>query len=439
MKRLLSMIICVSVCIFLLTGCNYMLGETDTLLRAPEPQGNLREISEALESTVGKKFTLKSPKSGDWRTAFIVKDTDGDGGEEALAFYSLTTENGSELHMSVIDSESKEWRVLSDFSLGGTDIERVELADLNGDQSEEVLVAWSIYGAPETRLTVFALKSGSLLPMYESGYTDFCVYDVAEGEGNELLILTTDPDTKTTRCSMLYGEENKLYEWGNTLLSGSISAVKKFHKTKIDGSPALYIDATTADGGYFTEIVTINNGKLSIPLSSGGGKANVITGRYQALNCGDVDGDGDLDIPCMTVLPSGGNSDSALYLTEWKEYRDRKLHTVEKSVISKLMQYKIKVQSDWQGKFSCVYSGENDGIDLYSYNAKKGLGEKVLSLIAVNRDGFDKNDYRDMFIIDKNDKSVYLCKIHEKDNKLNITEDKVKSVFSQNITEGNGE
>ncbi len=436
---MLSVALCALVCVFGLSGCDFMLGETDSLLRSPEPLGEHAEISKALESTVGKKFVLKSPKYGDWRTAFVVRDMDGDEVDEALAFYSLDTDGVAELHMSIIGGDNGDWKVLGDLQLGGTDVERIDFGDLDGDGAEEVAVAWSIYGAPETRLTVLSPNEETPVPLYEGSYTDFCIYDMTESEGDELMVFVTDLNDKTTRCSLLYGEGGKLNEGGAALLSSSIATVRKFHKTELDGKPTVYIDATTADGGYFTEIVTVEGDKLSAPMAQSGGKANVITGRYQPINCGDVNGDNSLEIPCMTVLPNGGNSDGTLYLTEWKEYRDGRLTTVEKSVVSKLMQYKIKVDSGWQGKFSCVYTGENDGTDLYIYNAKKGLGDKVLSVIAVPKEGFDIENHQGMFIIDENSKTVYLGRLYNDKNSLGITRSEVKKIFSQNITEGTEE
>lgn len=438
MKRLVCLALCLIICALSFSGCNFMLGETDSLLRSPEPQGELGEISDALKSAVGKKFTLKTPKSGEWRTAFVMKDIDGDETDEALAFYATVTDDGSDLHLSVINDEKGDWKVQSDFILGGTDIERIEFGDLDGDGACEVAVAWSIYGAPETRLTVLSPSKKENFTMYEGSYTDFCIFDAAPSAGDELFLLTTDIHDKITRCSMFYGEE-KLQETGSVALSGNVSSVKKFHTTEIAGASALLIDAMTPEGGYFTEIVTINGNTLTTPLSVGGGKANVITGRYQPLNCGDVNGDKTPEIPCMTVLPNGGNSDGTLYLTEWKSYKEGKLVTAEKSVVSKLMQYKIKVDPDWQGRFTCVYSGENDGLDLYTYGAKKGLGKKILSLWAVPKNNLKKSEDKDAFIIEENDKTVYLGKIHIKDNALSITENSVKAAFSQKITEGTEE
>ena len=413
-----------------------MLGETDSLLRSPEPQGELGEISEALKSAVGRKFTLKTPKYGEWRTAFVMWDMDGDETEEALAFYSTTTDEGADLHLSVINDEKGDWQVQSDFILGGTDIERIEFGDLNGDGAEEVAVAWSIYGAPETRLTVLSPAKQENFTMYEGSYTDFCIFNVTKSSGDEIFILTTDIHDKTTRCSLYRGEDT-LREVDSVVIGGNVQLVKNFRKTELAGAPALFIDVETPEGGYFTEIVTINGNTLSAPLSQGGGRASVITGRYQPIICGDVNGDKNPEIPCMTVLPNGGNSEGTLYLTDWKSYDDGKLTVVEKSVVSKLMQYKLKVDSAWLGNFTCVYTGVNDGMDLYTYGTKKGLGKKVLSLEAVSKEKLTKSAKNDTFTIEENDKTVYLGKIHLKNNKLGITEESVKTAFSLKITEGN--
>ena len=437
MKRLVCVALCLVISALGFSGCNFMLGETDSLLRSPEPQGKLGEISEALKSAVNRSFTLKTPKYGDWRTAFVMWDMDGDDTEEALAFYSVANdENGSVLHMSIINDEKDDWKVQGDFALGGTDIERIEFGDLNGDGKDEVAVAWSIYGAPETRLTILSPAAEDTLPMYEGSYTDFCIYDVTvDSKGDELFLITTDIHDKTTRCSLFYGDD-KLHEATSVALGGSVASVKKFHKTEIAGSPALFIDAVTNEGGYFTEIVVVNGTTLSAPLSQSGGKANIITGRYQSLTCGDVNGDKGLEIPCMTVLPNGGNIDGTLYLTEWKSFDGSKLVTAETSVISKLMQYKLKVDPAWQGRFTCVYSGENDGMDVYTYNARKSLQKKILSLEAIPKENLKKFSTKDKFVLEENDKTVYLGKIHQKNNKLGITEESVKLAFSQKITEG---
>ncbi len=437
MKKFLGAVAIALSCLCGLSGCSYFLGESDTLLKSPKPGGELGKIREALMDSVGKKFTLECAKSGEWRNAYIVRDMDGDGEEEALAFYSTETDDTTELHVTVITENRGRWKVISDTRLGGTDIERIEFGDLDSDKSEEAIIAWSIYGAPETRLTVLDISGNKPAEMYEGGYTDFCLYNMDKAKGKELVLITSDPTAKTAQCRLLTAKDGSISEASVVSIDSSFVACKKIHKTKIDGNPALFIDAATAEGGMFTEIIVSSGGLLSAPLSRRGGKSAVITGRSTQLLCGDVNGDGVPEIPCTTMLPNGGNSDATLGLTEWKSYENGKLTTKEKSVISKLLQYKITVDSDWQGGFSCVYSGSSDGTDLYTYNAKKGLGQKVLSIIAVSADSFKASDYKDMFTLAENETTVYLGKIHIKDNPFGLTEKKVKAIFSEKITEEN--
>ena len=184
----------------------------------------------------------------------------------------------------------------------------------------------------------------------------------------------------------------------------------------------------------YTEIVTSQDGKLLAPLSRQGGKPAVITGRYYPLLCSDLNGDGTIEIPCMTVLPNGGNSEGTLGLTEWKTYKKGQLTTLETSVVSKLMQYKIKIDKNF-GSFSCVHPGSDDGIDLYTYDTKKGLDQKVLSIIAISEENYKESDFKDMFKIGSNEKMVFLAKIHLKDNPLGITKKVAKKMFSDKITE----
>ena len=67
------------------------------------------------------------------------------------------------------------------------------------------------------------------------------------------------------------------------------------------------------------------------------------------------------------------------------------------------------------------------------------MGKKIVSLRAAPKNNLKKSEDKDAFIIEENDKTVYLGKIHIKDNALSITENSVKAAFSQKITEGTEE
>ena len=73
---------------FLLCGCELFTADTAELLRPPALSGDLAPISDAIKESAGGAFTLKYPSAGNFRSAVIQNDIDGDGLFEAFAFYS---------------------------------------------------------------------------------------------------------------------------------------------------------------------------------------------------------------------------------------------------------------------------------------------------------------------------------------------------------------
>ena len=164
MKKLLALL-CAAVLTFTLSGCSTLDGNIDTLLNPPAPTGQLRQVQNALLESVKGELTLKYPTSGEYRSAFVMKDLDGDGVLEALAFYSTTLDNTTNMHINLITKDGSDWVSCGAASIVATGVEKVDFADINGDGKLEILVGWSIYGSVEKRLSVYVLdENGITIP-----------------------------------------------------------------------------------------------------------------------------------------------------------------------------------------------------------------------------------------------------------------------------------
>lgn len=73
----------------LLTGCSFSTG-IDTLIAPPKLSREQEYIYNALKNYTGANISLKYPKSGDYLSAFIIADIDGDDDEEAIVFMKKT-------------------------------------------------------------------------------------------------------------------------------------------------------------------------------------------------------------------------------------------------------------------------------------------------------------------------------------------------------------
>ena len=85
-----TLIICISLC-----GCKMFTADTAELLSPPELTGDIAPIASAISASAGGEYTLKYPSVGNYRSAVVQNDINGDGIMEAFAFYSMTEDEST--------------------------------------------------------------------------------------------------------------------------------------------------------------------------------------------------------------------------------------------------------------------------------------------------------------------------------------------------------
>lgn len=85
MKRIMALLLAAA--LFCLSGCSLTPTSMESLLSPPVRTEEQSEIYQALLSSVNTNISLVYPRSGEYTSAFVVEDIDGDGLEDALVFY----------------------------------------------------------------------------------------------------------------------------------------------------------------------------------------------------------------------------------------------------------------------------------------------------------------------------------------------------------------
>ena len=103
-------------------GCSFLELGLDDALRPPKTMGDEAEIEKLISESAKGSYILKYPKNGNYRSAIITKDLDGDDTPEAIAFFRGKDET-TRLHMLVMH-ETGDGRVqgLLDLLLRGVGI-----------------------------------------------------------------------------------------------------------------------------------------------------------------------------------------------------------------------------------------------------------------------------------------------------------------------------
>ena len=139
--------------VLLLCGCSFNAMSVADVMRPPSVTGNKAGIHECLNESTGG-YTLKYPKSGEYRTAIIMKDLNFDGTEECVALYKPQN-TASGICVSILSLDSDKWKIDSSFTDTSFEADRVLFADLNGDGCDDVIVGWGNYGVLPSKISAY--------------------------------------------------------------------------------------------------------------------------------------------------------------------------------------------------------------------------------------------------------------------------------------------
>lgn len=115
-----------AVCCLLLSACSSFQPNLTDLMQSPKLTEEQAEIYEALTNAADvSDVQLKYPKSGDYRSAFVMFDLDADGEDEALVFYNMPSWGGN-VRIMVLDHQQDEWVSVYDAVGEGTDVTEVD-------------------------------------------------------------------------------------------------------------------------------------------------------------------------------------------------------------------------------------------------------------------------------------------------------------------------
>lgn len=323
MRKKFPLLLAAALLPLLLGGCMLSASaeELYALPQLPEEYQALRShIAEVLDG--GAEYA--APQAGGNLPPVQMVDLNGDGSDEALAFFRISSEERPlKIYIFQADGED-DYRRAAVIEGSGTAIHSIRYEDMDGDGVREILVSW-MASAEVRSLSVYSMRGLEPLPLMSSPYARYELADLDGDGGLELVLLRSD-DTEAGLTLADY------YDWdsGNgglslrstARLSASVASLQDIRAGDLtEGEKAIFV--TSRDAGAndtsraITDILAYRSPDLvNIVLSSDSG---VSTQIFRYLNPGllpeDLNGDGATDVPRPAALLPGENGD-----TYWKLY-----------------------------------------------------------------------------------------------------------------------
>lgn len=308
-------------CSVFMAGCSFG-GSVDSLLSPPKLSEEQNAVYDALIRSAGKDIRLKYPRSGEYRSAFVFANIDSEPDREAIVFYEKTgeTEGGGNVRINIIDRREGKWTSVYDHAGAGTSIDRILFSELGGSGRQSVIIGYTLLSG-ERSVQVYDYEDGLLTSKYSDTYSTMFTADLERDGKNELILIRPGNQMKKASASLISidSESGEAMETSNVALDESATEFVSVASGYVGKeTPAVFIDGLSG-GQLTTEIIYSVDGQLRNPLYLGESGLIEKTRRPAGYTCTDIDLDGVIEIPTLSLFP-GYFEDSAgtkLYSADW--------------------------------------------------------------------------------------------------------------------------
>ncbi len=425
-------------CALLLSGCSFGAFTVDTLLSAPKLSQEQQEIHETLIASVGSEISLKYPKSGDNRSAFLIANIDDEPTDEAIVFYeynNISKEN-SGIRLCVLDrNDSGKWVCVYEQAGAGTDVDKIIVSQLDRSGRVNIIVGYTTLTMTDKVLEVYAYSGGRLELQAKDTYSVMETIDINNDGFSEIVTVQSGGEGMNATASLLNSRGSEIVKENIISMSSQYQYASAYIKGKVtESNKALFIDSAYGDGNIRTEFIYYRNDALQNPPAQIGERLLSQTVRPDGYYCADVDNDGIIEIPTVTAMTGYEQlpSEEQLYITTWSAYEDFYRFSAKlRGYYSIANGYMYNFDESWLGKVTVKKDSLTGEAVFYLYaDSLENSSAELMRIAVCQRNDTDSYRERGYSRITSEGQIDYMVKFSEnKRNKMVPSLAQVKSNF----------
>ena len=301
-------------------GCGFTLSPQELYSLPPLPS-EYTELDSRINAILAEGAEYAAPTSGTNIQAVQMVDLDGDGQEEAVAFFrSSTDEKPLKIYIFTAGEQSYEQTALIESS--GTGIHSIAYSDLDGDGDKELIVGWRV-STDLKALAVYTLRGRETVELMRTSYVRYAATDLNQDGKQELVVLRADDDGAGLADYYCW-QDNGIQLRTSARVSSTMAELSQQGRVTIgkltEDAPALFVTGVEDSTWVVTDILAEKNGELTnLVLSDMTGVSTEIA-PYCSLYPADINGDGLMEVPWPVALYSGNGEESSYQRIDWRGY-----------------------------------------------------------------------------------------------------------------------
>jgi len=396
MKRFFALL-AILVLPFSLSGCDSSLMNVDGVLSPPSLTVQQNAIYEALAKQVGTDIQLCYPQTGDYRSAFIIRNLDEEPSEEAIVFYQsgLQTSRFTELRVNILDQRGDgSWVSACDITGAGYEVDRVEFGDFGPGSAPNVIIGYKREAKEKKVFSIYSYAEGMLTGQAEFEYDIFALLDLPGLEESRLVYIgDAGADRKSAKLVAWSGDGYRVEDEAE--MYGGVYHYQNVVSGRLSPDlPALFLDGHTSSG-VCTQILSIEEGKLVNLTYSPGLNFVSQSLRTQEIFCSDIDRDGIVEVPSASLMPGCRETDpNPMYYTDWLSFGEEGYSIKRTTFINASDGYRLSVPESWKETVSAVPALDQAEVQFYRFEGEKKQGEELLQIRTVQRTDIEQNSIK---------------------------------------------
>lgn len=309
-KRIMALLLLVSA-LLTLSACAGV--EVDELYSLPRFSEEHLQLENLIDEEIAGGCEYYAPTSGSYRQSVQMVDLDGDGQQEAIAFFQTPE---SMLKICIYRADGGEEFTLAETVDGeGSAIRSIEYADMDADGFTELIIVWQI-SSDLRMLKAYSLKSWHASVLLSADCTELLVADMDGDGGSELMTIQPDYSGEGTVTMYKLGADSEM-ESSSVQMSRGLTRMTRIRTGGLsDGGTGLFIESEYEGGLYATEVFALSEGKLrNLTVSAVSGSTRML--RACSVYSTDIDNDRVLEVPSANRLYSQSETSSTYWMLDW--------------------------------------------------------------------------------------------------------------------------
>lgn len=336
MFRKLKRVTALSAVFLLLSGCFFR--SPDALYAVPKAPQDFKNLQSKIDEVINAGAEYAPPLTGNFTQTVQLRDLDGDGVQEAIAFFRMTSQAGA-VNMADPAGEGKPLKIYiysqqpdDQFEVqavieGDNTANSIAYEDLNGDGATELVVSWQI-SSGTYELMAYAVHGSEVSELMRVSYIDYAISDIDKDNQKEIVVFNINTVDSVYQADLYdYDQDQGRMVLRDTApMSRGIVGLAET-KPKVPGflknyEPAIFVTFNISSG-YLTDIFAWRDGHLvNISMNAESGMSEQTYRMTNNVGLKDINDDMIIELPRPMAFPASRRSGGTdiFWAIQWVQY-----------------------------------------------------------------------------------------------------------------------